>query len=197
MAIKTAQDFFVDELKDIYSAEKQAIRAYPKLAKAVSSPQLKEALQTHLEETKGQVERLDQVFELLEKRSSGKTCEAMKGLVEETSEALEEIEKGPILDAALIACGQRMEHYEIAAYGTVAALAKAMGQEQIAQLLNQTLEEEKATDQKLTQVSESVNKEAIGDDEEEDDDEDEDEEKPPVKSSAKKTAGKSAGKGKK
>ena len=202
MAIKTAQDFFVDELKDIYSAEKQAIRAYPKLAKAVSSPQLKEALQTHLEETKGQVERLDQVFEILEKRSSGKTCEAMKGLVEETSEALEEIEKGPILDAALIACGQRMEHYEIAAYGTVVALATAMGQDEIAQLLSQTLEEEKATDQKLTQVSESVNKEAIGDDEEEEDedeegDEEEEEEAPPAKSASKKSASKSAGKGKK
>ena len=201
MAIKTAQDFFVDELKDIYSAEKQAIRAYPKLAKAVSSPQLKEALQTHLEETKGQVERLDQVFEILEKRASGKTCEAMKGLVEESSEALEEIEKGPILDAALIACGQRMEHYEIAAYGTVVALAKAMGQDEIAQLLSQTLEEEKATDQKLTQVSESVNKEAIGEDEEEEDEEGEDEEDeeeaPPAKSASKKSASKSAGKGKK
>lgn len=195
MAIKTAQDFFVDELKDIYSAEKQAVRAYPKLAKAVSSPQLKEALQTHLEETKGQVERLDQVFEILEKRASGKTCEAMKGLVEETSEALEEIEKGPILDAALIACGQRMEHYEIAAYGTVVALATAMGHDDIAQLLSQTLEEEKATDQKLTEVSESVNKAAIGDDEEEEDEEDE-EEAPPAKS-AKKSASKSAGKGKK
>ena len=195
MAIKTAQDFFVDELKDIYSAEKQAIRAYPKLAKAVSSPQLKEALQTHLEETKGQVERLDQVFEILEKRASGKTCEAMKGLVEETSEALEEIEKGPILDAALIACGQRMEHYEIAAYGTVVALATAMGHDDIAQLLGQTLEEEKATDQKLTEVSESVNKEAIGDDEEEEDEEDE-EEAPPAKS-AKKSTSKPAGKGKK
>ena len=196
MAIKTAQDFFVDELKDIYSAEKQAIRAYPKLAKAVSSPQLKEALQTHLEETKGQVERLDQVFEILEKRASGKTCEAMKGLVEESSEALEEIEKGPILDAAIIACGQRMEHYEMAAYGTVLALAKAMGQDEIAQLLSQTLEEEKATDQKLTQVSESVNKEAIGDDEEEEDEEEE-EEAPPAKSASKKSASKSAGKGKK
>ncbi len=195
MAIKTAQDFFVDELKDIYSAEKQAIRAYPKLAKAVSSPQLKAALQTHLEETKGQVERLDQVFEILEKRASGKTCEAMKGLVEETSEALEEIEKGPILDAALIACGQRMEHYEIAAYGTVVALATAMGHDDIAQLLGQTLEEEKATDQKLTEVSESVNKEAIGDDEEEEDEEDE-EEAPPAKS-AKKSTSKPAGKGKK
>ena len=201
MAIKTAQDFFVDELKDIYSAEKQAIRAYPKLAKAVSSPQLKEALQTHLEETKGQVERLDQVFEILEKRASGKTCEAMKGLVEESSEALEEIEKGPILDAALIACGQRMEHYEIAAYGTVAALAKAMGQDEIAQLLSQTLEEEKATDQKLTQVSESVNKEAIGGEEEEEDEDEEgeedEEEAPPAKSASKKSASKSAGKGKK
>ena len=196
MAIKTAQDFFVGELKDIYSAEKQAIRAYPKLAKAVSSPQLKEALQAHLEETKGQVERLDQVFEILDKRASGKTCEAMKGMVEETAEALEEIEKGPILDAALIACGQRIEHYEIAAYGTVLALAKAMGHEDVAQLLSQTLEEEKATDQKLTQVSESVNKEAIGDEEEEDDEEDEDA-APPAKPATKKSASKSAGKGKK
>ncbi len=197
MAIKTAQDFFVDELKDIYSAEKQAVRAYPKLAKAVKSAQLKEALQAHLEETKSQIERLDQVFEILEKRASGKTCEAMKGLVEETAEALEEIEKGPILDAALIACGQRMEHYEIAAYGTVLALARAMNHNDIAELLSQTLEEEKATDQKLTQVSEGVNKEAIGgeeEDDEEEDDEDEEEEKAPP---AKKAAGKSAGKVKK
>lgn len=199
MAIKSAQDFFLDELKDIYSAEKQALRAYPKLAKAVSSPQLKEALQTHLEETKGQVGRLDQVFEILDKRASGKTCEAMKGLVEETSEALEEIGKGPILDAALIACGQRMEHYEIAAYGTVVALAKAMKKDDIAQLLSQTLEEEKATDQKLTQVSESVNKEAIGDDEEEDDEpsEDDEEKAPAAKAAAKKTESKSSSKGKK
>lgn len=161
MAIETAEDLFLDELKDIYSAEKQAIRVYPRLAKAISSDKLKEALQTHLEETKGQVERLDRIFEILEKRSGGKTCEGMKGLIEEGSEMAEEVEAGPVRDAALIGAAQRMEHYEIAAYGTVATLAKEMGQQEIADLLSQTLEEEKATDEKLTQVAGSVNKEAL------------------------------------
>ena len=207
MAIKSAEDFFLDELKDIYSAEKQAIRAYPKLTKAITTAELKEAFQTHLEETKGQVERLDRIFEILEKRAGGKTCAAMKGLVEEGSEVLEEIEKGPILDAALIASAQRMEHYEIAAYGTVAALAKAMGQDEIAQLLEETLQEEKNTDQKLTGISEGVNQEAIGGGEEEEEEDDEefedaetedggedDEEEPaPAKKSAK-SAGKKSSK---
>ena len=107
MAIKTADDLFLNSLKDIYSAEKQAVRAYPRLAKAIESAELKEAMQTHLEETKAQVERLDRVFEILEKRSSGKTCEAMKGLLEEAAEVVEEIdEAGPVRDAALIAAAQ-------------------------------------------------------------------------------------------
>jgi ferritin-like metal-binding protein YciE len=161
MAIKTANDLFIDELKDIYSAEKQAVRIYPRLAKAVSSPELKDALQTHLEETKGQIERLDQVFEILEKRASGKTCEGMKGLIEEGSQMAEEVEQGPVRDAALIAAAQRMEHYEIAAYGTVVAFAKAIGEKDIVQLLTETLEEEKATDKKLTGVSKAVNKQAL------------------------------------
>ncbi len=161
MAISTAEDLFIDSLKDIYSAEKQAVRIYPKLAKAISSDELKQALQTHLEETKGQIERLDRIFEVLEKRAGGKTCEGMKGLIEEGQEHAEEIEAGPVRDAALIGAAQRMEHYEIAAYGTVVALAKARGENEIVNLLNETLEEEKATDQKLTEVAESVNEEAL------------------------------------
>ena len=162
MAIKTAEDLFLSELKDIYSAEKQAVRAYPRLAKVVQSEELKQALQQHLEQTKGQIERLDQVFEKLEKRAGGKTCEAMKGLLEESAQHVEEIEAGPVLDAALLASLQRVEHYEIAAYGTVATFAEAMGQQEIQQLLAQTLQEEKETDEKLTEVSKSVNAEAIG-----------------------------------
>lgn len=171
MAIQTVQDLFIDELKDIYSAEKQAIRMYPKLAKSVTSGELKEALQTHLEETKGQIERLDRVFEILEKRPTGKTCEGMKGVLEESSEALEEIEQGPVRDVALIAAAQRSEHYEIAAYGTVVALAKALGEQEILGLLQETLEQEKATDKKLTMVSKSVNKQAISESEPEEEDE--------------------------
>ncbi len=161
MAIETAEQFFIDELKDIYSAEKQAIRLYPKLAKSVQSGVLKEALQAHLEETKQQLGRLDRVFEILGKRASGKTCEGMKGVLEEAQEAIEKAEGGALRDAALIASVQRSEHYEIAAYGTVVALAKAMGQDEIGSLLAETLEEEKATDKKLSAVSKSVNKEAI------------------------------------
>ncbi len=176
MAVETLQDLLLDELKDIYSAEKQAIRVYPRLAKAIESEALKQAMQAHLEETKAQVERLDQVFEKLEKRGGGKTCEAMKGLIEEGQEVLEEVEAGPVRDAALIGAAQRMEHYEIAAYGTVISLAKALGHEEIATLLGQTLEEEKQTDEKLTQVSEAVNREALQDsDEDEDEDEEDDE----------------------
>ena len=131
MSITTAQDLFLDELKDIYSAEKQAIHAYPRITKSVEAEALKQALLTHMEQTKKQIERLDQVFEILDKRSGGKTCEAMKGLIEEAQESIEEMEQGPVLDVAIIAAAQRIEHYEIAAYGTVATLAAAMGLEDI------------------------------------------------------------------
>ncbi len=187
MPIKTADDLFLNQLKDIYSAEKQAIRSYPRLAKAVQSEELKQALKEHLEQTKGQIERLDQVFETLEKRSSGKTCEAMKGLLEEAAQDMEEIEAGPVLDAALLAGMQRVEHYEIASYGTVVALAEAMGQQEIQRLLEQTLQEEKETDQKLTAVSKGVNAEAIGGEEEADEDAGG---SAPKKSAAKKSAAK-------
>ena len=173
MSIATAQDLFLDELKDIYSAEKQAVRAYPRISKAIASQELKQAMQDHLEQTKQQVERLDRVFEILGKRAGGKTCEAMKGLLEEAAESVEEIEQGPVLDVAIIASAQRIEHYEIAAYGTVAALAEAMGEQEIQQLLEETLGEEKQTDERLTEVSKQVNREALQNDEdEEDDDED-------------------------
>lgn len=184
MAIKTADDLFLSELKDIYSAEKQAVRAYPRLAKVLQSEELTQGMREHLEQTKQQIERLDQVFEKLEKRAGGKTCEAMKGLLEEAAQHVEEIEAGPVLDAALLAALQRVEHYEIAAYGTVAAFAEAMGQPEIQQLLEQTLQEEKETDQKLTEVSKLVNQEAIGGVDEMEDEE----EAAAPKSAAKKTA---------
>ncbi len=174
MAIETANDLFIDELKDIYSAEKQALRIYPRMAKAVSTQELKDALQMHLEQTRGQVERLDQVFEILEKRATGKTCDGMKGVLEEAQEAIEEISQGPVRDAALIAAAQRVEHYEIAAYGTVVALAKSMGQKEIVDLLSETLEEEKQTDKKLTGISKSVNKNALAEVQEEEEEEEDD-----------------------
>lgn len=179
MSVETAHELFVEELKDIYSAEKQAVRAYPRLTKAVRSPELKEAMQEHLEQTQGHLERLEQVFEKLEERPGGKTCNGMKGLLEEVTEHVDEIGPGPVLDAALIGALQRVEHYEIAAYGTVSAFAEATGEQEILRLLEATLAEEKETDEKLTQVAKNVNAEAIsesedGDDEEEDEGESED-----------------------
>ena len=169
MSVATAEELFIDELKDIYSAEKQAVKAFPRLTKAVQSDELKQAMQDHLEQTKGQVERLDRIFEILEKRSSGKTCEGMKGLVTEAQSQLEEIEKGPVLDCAIIGALQRIEHYEIAAYGTVATLAEAMGQDEVKELLGETLEEEKETDVRLTEVAQSVNSEALSEGSEDED----------------------------
>lgn len=192
MAIETAEQFFIDELKSIYSAEKQAVRLYPKLAKAVESDTLKEALQAHLEETKGQVERLDRVFEILGKRASGKTCEGMKGLLAEIQEVIEKMDGGPLRDAGLIAAVQRSEHYEIAAYGTIVTLAKAMGQAEIGTLLGETLDEEKNTDKKLNAVSKSVNKQALAtaepEEEEEVESEEEGEEEPAPAKKTRKTA---------
>jgi len=174
MTVATAEDLFIDELKDIYSAERQAVRAFPRFIKAVRSQELRDAIQEHLEQTNQQLERLDRVFEILEKRAGGKTCEGMKGLLEEAFKHKEEIDKGFVLDAALIGALQRVEHYEIAAYGTIATLAEAMGQTEIHDLLSTTLQEEKETDKRLTEVSSGVNDEAIADqDGAEDNEEDE------------------------
>jgi ferritin-like metal-binding protein YciE len=153
MAVKSVNDLLLGELRDIYHAEKQLVRALPKMAKKVKSDELRQAFEQHLEETKGQVERLDQVFQQLDARSSGKRCEAMEGLIEEAKEMMEEISTPEVLDAAMIAAAQKVEHYEIASYGSVQALAQALGHTEAARLLEETLNEEKATDQKLNQIA--------------------------------------------
>jgi ferritin-like metal-binding protein YciE len=160
MSVETLEELFIDELKDLYSAEKQIVRALPKLAKAVSTPELQEALLSHLEETKGHVARLDQIAEIVGKKLTGKSCAGMKGVLEEGSEVLEEIDEGNVRDAALIGASQRVEHYEIAGYGTARDFAKLLGMEDAVELLEQTLEEEKAADKKLTSIAKSVNNQA-------------------------------------
>ena len=160
MSMETMDELLLDELKDLYSAEKQITKALPKMAKAASSEELREAFQSHLEETKGHVERLDRIFEMLGKSSRGKVCHGMEGLLEEGSEILEESEKGALRDAALISAAQRVEHYEMAGYGSVREYANILGQKEMASLLEQTLEEEKATDKKLNMISKKVNQQA-------------------------------------
>ena len=162
MAVKNMQDLLIDELRDIYHAEKQLTRALPKLARAASNEQLKEAFTQHLEETRGQIERLEQVFELLDTRTRGKPCHAMEGLIEEAKEIMEMGLEPELLDVALIAAAQKVEHYEIAGYGTLVALAQASGFSEAAQLLQETLDEEKKTDQLLNKLAISdVNKKAM------------------------------------
>jgi ferritin-like metal-binding protein YciE len=162
MAVKSVKDLLLEELRDIYHAEKQLVRALPKMAKKAKSDELRQAFEHHLEETKGQVERLDQVFQQLDSRSSGKRCEAMEGLIEEAKEMMEEISTPEVLDAAMIAAAQKVEHYEIASYGSVQALAEALGHTEAARLLEDTLNEEKSADQKLNQIAlSSVNQTAL------------------------------------
>jgi ferritin-like metal-binding protein YciE len=156
------RDLLIDELRDIYHAEKQLTRALPKLARAASNEQLKQAFTQHLEETRGQIERLEQVFELLDTRTRGKPCHAMEGLIEEAKEIMEMGLEPELLDVALIAAAQKVEHYEIAGYGTLVALAQTSGFNEAAQLLQETLDEEKKTDQLLNELAISdVNKKAI------------------------------------
>jgi ferritin-like metal-binding protein YciE len=150
----TLHDAFIDELRDSYDGEKQLTKALAKLAKAATSPQLREAFEAHLEETQGQIERLEQVFELLEEKARGKHCDGIAGIVEEGKSIMEEEFDETTMDACLIAAGQRAEHYEMAAYGTLVAWAKAMGHTQAAKLLQQTLDEEKAADKKLSKLAE-------------------------------------------
>ena len=145
----------VEQLRDAYSAEKQSLRAMPRLAKKATAQSLKDMLQMHVETTEQQVERLEQALEKLGARPGRKICEGMRGLIEEAQHELEDHDKGPLLDAVFVGAQQRMEHYEIAAYGTIAALAKAAGQKEIAELMLQTLQEEKQADEKLTQLAES------------------------------------------
>jgi ferritin-like metal-binding protein YciE len=151
---ETLHDAFIDELRDSYDAEKQLTKALPKLAKAASNPKLREAFETHLEETHGHVQRLEQVFESLDEKVQGKHCEGIAGIIEEGKSIMEESFDGNAMDACLIAAGQRAEHYEMAAYGTLIAWAKAMGHTEATRLLQQTLDEEKAADKKLSGLAE-------------------------------------------
>lgn len=148
-------DLLIDQLQDLYDAEKQLVKALPKVAKAASSPDLKRAVEQHLAETKEQVTRLEQVFELLGKKAKKKPCEAMKGLIAEGEEVLSAKGDPDVKDAAIIAACQRIEHYEIASYGTARTFAQHLGLDRAARLLQQTLDEEGAADKKLTQIAEA------------------------------------------
>ena len=154
------RELYIDELKDIYNAENQLVKALPKMAKAATSQELRQGFEEHLEQTKGHVQRLEQIFQKLEESPKGKKCKGMEGLVEEGSEVMGEDFEGSLMDAALIGAAQRVEHYEIAAYGTVCAFAEELGEDEHAELLKETLEEEKETDEKLTKLAEQINAEA-------------------------------------
>ncbi|MFN7993234.1 MAG: ferritin-like domain-containing protein [Bryobacteraceae bacterium] len=162
MKPKTIEDLYVQEMKDLYDGEKQILKALPKMAKASTSEQLRAAFEQHLEQTRKQVERLEQIFEKRNQKPTGKKCVGMQGIIEEGSELMGEVDPSPLLDAGLIAAAQRVEHYEMAGYGTVCAFAQQLGDNQALKLLRQTLDEEKATDEKLTHLAESmVNQEAV------------------------------------
>ncbi len=154
MKLELLQDLFVEQLQDLYSAERQLVVALPKMSKAATSPNLKKAFDTHLEQTQGHVDRLKQIFQLLDKSPGRKKCKAMAGLVEEGDEIIEEDAEPEVKDAGLIAAGQRVEHYEMAGYGTVHSYAELLGNKDAAKLLAQTLDEEKKTDELLTQLAE-------------------------------------------
>lgn len=154
--LKTLQDLLVHNIKDLYSAETQLVKALPKMAKASTEPTLVEAFKTHLEETKVHVSRLEQVAELLEASPRGVSCKAMKGLVEEGAETIEEEAEPSIKDLALITAAQKVEHYEISGYGSARALAEALGLQEVVDLLQETLDEEGTTDQNLTALAEQI-----------------------------------------
>jgi ferritin-like metal-binding protein YciE len=156
MSVDTIERLFLEELKDLHSAETQITKALPKMAKAASSNELRAAFEHHLKETEGHVQRLDKIFDSLGMNSGRKTCEGMKGVLEEGSQMLHETEEGEVRDEALISAAQRVEHYEMAAYGTVRTYAERLGKSQIAELLQKTLDEEKAADKKLTDISEKI-----------------------------------------
>lgn len=159
--ISSLQDLFEHGLFDVYNAEHQITQALPKMKERASDRKLADGFATHLEETERQIEKLEKVFERLELKPEKEICEAMRGIVEEGEKMMEEVEEGPVLDAALIAAAQKVEHYEISAYGTLCALAETLGLDEAKDVLGEILEEEKATDEKLTRLAESsVNKEA-------------------------------------
>lgn len=183
MTITSVDQLFVQELKDIYDAEKRLTKALPKMAKAADSDELREAITSHLEETKQQVSRLEQIFSLLEVKAQGKPCAAMKGLIEEGEEAAGQEAEEPFGDIGIIGAARRVEHYEMAGYLSLIELAKHLEQEEIQGLLEETLEEEQEADRKLAEIAETMlneSGEASDEDEEEDDEEMEEEEEEPA-----------------
>jgi ferritin-like metal-binding protein YciE len=162
MKLETLQDLLVEQLQDLYDAEHKITKALPKMAKAATSPQLKAAFEKHLKETEGHVQRLEQMFEHLGQKAKAKTCKAMEGLIAEGDETIKERAEPEVRDAALIAAAQRVEHYEMAGYGSVRAYARLLKQNDCVKLIEQTLGEEKATDEALTQLAESeINIQAV------------------------------------
>jgi ferritin-like metal-binding protein YciE len=171
----TFEELFQEELADIYDAERQIVQALPKMADAASSEELATAFREHLEVTRQQVKRLDKVFQKLGQKPGKKTCEAMQGLLREGEKMIGEKEKSSVLDAGLISAAQKVEHYEISAYGTARTMAEMLGHEEAAELLEETLEEEKETDETLTEISESILSDASEGGEEEEEEEEEEE----------------------
>lgn len=160
MANEGLKQLYINELKDLYNAENQLVKALPKMAKAASSDELKQGFEEHLEQTRGHVQRLENIFKSLDESPKGKKCAGMEGLVKEGSEVMEEDFEGALMDAALIGAAQRVEHYEIAAYGTASEFAKILGESEHVSLLEKTLQEEKETDEKLTELAKEINPEA-------------------------------------
>jgi ferritin-like metal-binding protein YciE len=161
MAEKTLKDVYVDELRDLYNSEQQLIKAIPKMAKEATSDDLRKGFEEHLEQTKGHASRLEQILQGLGEPVKGKKCKGMEGIIAEGGEVMSEDYEGAVMDAALITAAQRVEHYEIAAYGSVHAFAILMGETEAAGILEQTLEEEKETDEKLSELSERINAQAF------------------------------------
>jgi ferritin-like metal-binding protein YciE len=162
MSLDTLEKLYISELRDLYRAENQLLKALPKMAKGASSPELKDAFEKHLKQTKGHVERLEQLFEQLDESPKGKTCHGMKGLIEEGSEILKEDGEDSVLDAGIIVAAQKVEHYEIASYGSVRTFANLLGKDEAARLLQSTLDEESEANEVLNQLAEGiVNPEAM------------------------------------
>ena len=162
MATKTMNDLLITFMQDVYYAERQILKALPKMAKAAESEELKDALMHHREETQGQVERLQKAFEALGKRARAQTCEAVNGMIEEGEEIIEQFEAGPVRDAGIVGAAQAVEHYEMARYGTIIAWAKAVDANDVVRLMQETLEEEKQADKKLNQLAQQrLNQEAV------------------------------------
>jgi ferritin-like metal-binding protein YciE len=154
------RELYIDELRDLYNAETQLTKALPKMARASSNAELRQAFEEHLRQTSEHVSRLEQIFEMLEEKASGKKCLGMEGLVKEGAETMQEDYEDPVMDSAIIGAAQRVEHYEIAGYGTAKEFANLLGEDEHVSLLEQTLDEEKQTDEKLTQLAEEINQQA-------------------------------------